>query len=78
MDSLNRTFNAFTPWETFMSDGGKHFDNKDVHELCRKWGTKYLHTHHGSTVSLKVLTSSSSTYSNDYAHQIWTAKKQRK
>ena len=23
-----------------MSDGGKHFDNKEVHELCEKWGTK--------------------------------------
>ena len=39
MDSLNRTFKTFAPWKTFMSDGGKHFDNKEVHELCRKWGT---------------------------------------
>ena len=23
-----------------MSDGGKHFDNKEVRELCNKWGTK--------------------------------------
>ena len=23
-----------------MSDGGKHFDNKEVRELCDKWGTK--------------------------------------
>ena len=23
-----------------MSDGGKHFDNKEVRELCEKWGTK--------------------------------------
>jgi hypothetical protein len=30
----------FAPWETFMSDGGKHFDNKEVRELCEEWGTK--------------------------------------
>ena len=23
-----------------MSDGGRHFDNKEVRELCGKWGTK--------------------------------------
>ena len=23
-----------------MSDGGKHFNNKEVHELRKKWGTK--------------------------------------
>jgi transposase InsO family protein len=39
-DSLEKTFHGFAPWETFMSDGGKHFDNKDVRELCHKWGTK--------------------------------------
>ena len=39
-DSLNKTFQTFAPWETFMSDGGKHFDNKEVRELCEKWGTK--------------------------------------
>ena len=40
LDSLNRTFQAYAPWETFMSDGGKHFDNKEVRDLCEKWGTK--------------------------------------
>jgi transposase InsO family protein len=40
MDSLSKTFNAYAPWETFMSDGGRHFDNKEVRELCSKWGTK--------------------------------------
>ena len=40
IDSLSRTFQTYAPWETFMSDGGKHFDNKDVCELCGKWGTK--------------------------------------
>jgi transposase InsO family protein len=46
-DSLSKTFHALAPWETCMSDGGKHFDNKEVHELCDRWGTKltsYLHT----------------------------------
>ena len=27
-DRLNKTFQAFAPWETFMTDGGRHFDNK--------------------------------------------------
>ena len=40
IDSLSKTFNNFAPWETFMSDGGKHFDNKEVRELCERWGTK--------------------------------------
>jgi len=40
IDSLNRTFSTFAPWETFMSDGGRHFDNKEVREFCDKWGTK--------------------------------------
>ena len=39
-DSLEKIFQAFTPSETFMSDGGKHFNNKEVCELCDKWGTK--------------------------------------
>ena len=40
VDSLGRIFHDFAPSETFMSDGGKHFDNKEVRELCKKWGTK--------------------------------------
>ena len=40
VDSLNRTLQTFAPWETFMTDGEKHFDNKEVHELCKSWGTK--------------------------------------
>ena len=40
MDSLSKTFHNFAPWETFMSDRGRHFDNKEVRELCEKWGTK--------------------------------------
>ena len=40
IDSLDKIFHGFTPWETFMSDGGQHFDNKEVQEVCEKWGTK--------------------------------------
>jgi transposase InsO family protein len=39
-DGLEKIFQGFAPSETFMSDGGKHFDNKEVRELCDKWGTK--------------------------------------
>ena len=39
-DSLNNIFHTFAHWETFMSNRGKHFDNKEVRELCEKWGTK--------------------------------------
>ena len=35
--SLNNIFHNFTPLETFMADGGKHFKN------CKCWGMK-LHT----------------------------------
>ena len=40
LDGLEKIFNDFAPPETFMTDGGKHFDNKEVRELCNKWGTK--------------------------------------
>ena len=40
VDGLSKIFHAYAPWETFMSDGGRHFDNKEVRELCEKWGTK--------------------------------------
>ena len=39
-DSLSKTSRNFAPWEMFMSDGGRHFNNKEVCELCKKWGTK--------------------------------------
>jgi transposase InsO family protein len=39
IDSLGKIFQTFAPWETFMTDGGKHFNNKEVRELCEKWGT---------------------------------------
>ena len=40
VDSLEKIFNTFAPPETFMTDGRKHFDNKEVRELCDKWGTE--------------------------------------
>ena len=40
MDSLEKIFHNFAPCKTFMTDGGKHSDNKEVCELCEKWGTK--------------------------------------
>ena len=39
-DSLSKTFQTYAPWETFMLDGGQHFDNREVRELWDKWGTK--------------------------------------
>lgn len=39
-DGLNQIFQGYAPSETFMADGGKHFDNKEVRELCDEWGTK--------------------------------------
>ena len=37
VEALKSIFQGFTPPETFMSDGGKHFDNAEVREFCRKW-----------------------------------------
>ena len=39
VDALSRIFQDFTAAETFMSDGGKHFDNNEVRTVCNKWGT---------------------------------------
>ena len=38
--ALSRIYQDFTAAEAFMSDGGKHFDNKEVRDVCQKWGTK--------------------------------------
>ena len=38
-DGLVQIFQGYAPSETFMVDGGKHFNNKEVRELCEKWGT---------------------------------------
>lgn len=38
IDSLKAIFHGFAPPETFMTDGGKHFNNKDVREFCARWG----------------------------------------
>ncbi|KAL1946364.1 hypothetical protein VTO73DRAFT_15491 [Trametes versicolor] len=37
-DALRQIFQGFAPPETFMTDGGKHFNNKDVQEYCAQWG----------------------------------------
>ena len=37
--ALTRIFQDFAPAETFMSDGGKHFDNNEVRSACEEWGT---------------------------------------
>jgi len=42
VDSLNSIFNNFTAAETFMTDGGWHFNNELVKEYCAKWSC----THH--------------------------------
>jgi hypothetical protein len=42
-ESLNSIFNAFTTPETFMADGGKHFNNEEVKTFCEARKCK-LHT----------------------------------
>ena len=37
VDSLTQIFRNFTSAETFMSDGGRHFDNTVVKDFCTKW-----------------------------------------
>jgi hypothetical protein len=39
--SLDGICSAYAPPETFMSDGGRHFDNNEVKATCKKWGTKH-------------------------------------
>jgi hypothetical protein len=59
-DSLDKIFHSFAPWETFMSDGGRHFDNKRCMSYARNWVRKLtssLHTHPGSTASSRAPTS---------------------
>ena len=37
---LYNIFHGYTPSETFMSDGGTHFNNNEVRQLCKEWGTE--------------------------------------
>jgi hypothetical protein len=37
--ALSRIFQDFVPPETFMTDGGKHFNNNEVRDMCSKWKT---------------------------------------
>jgi len=39
-DALEKIFHKFTPAEVFMTDGGPHFNNNTVHDLCAEWGTE--------------------------------------
>ena len=39
--SLESICNTYAPPETFMSDGGRHFNNSEVKDRCAKWGTKH-------------------------------------
>ena len=39
VEALSRIFQDFTAAETFMTDGGKHFDNNEVRTVCDKWST---------------------------------------
>jgi hypothetical protein len=81
VDSLNQTFQAFAPWDTFMLDG----ENISIIKRCVSYAengglrlTSFLHTHPGLTASSRAQTSSSCTYSSVYVHQTWTTRKQRK
>ena len=38
-DALANIFGNFIAPETFMTDGGKHFDNNSVREFCSEWST---------------------------------------
>lgn len=40
IDSLSNIFRNFIPSETFMTDGGRHFDNNEVKDFCMKWACK--------------------------------------
>jgi transposase InsO family protein len=37
--TLKQIYNEFAPFEMFMTDGGTHFNNEEVRELCREQGT---------------------------------------
>ena len=41
IQSLTNIFQNFAPAETFISDGGRHFNNMEVKEFCEKWGSKH-------------------------------------
>ena len=39
--SLDDIYGEFAPAKAFMSDGGKHFKNNEVHQCCKKWGGRH-------------------------------------
>jgi hypothetical protein len=60
MDSLDKTFHAYAPWETFMSDGVNILTTKTYESYVKNGGQKLTsspRTHHGSMASSKELTS---------------------
>jgi transposase InsO family protein len=38
--ALQTMFQGHAPWEVFMSDGGSHFDNEEVRQLCAEFGVE--------------------------------------
>lgn len=40
-DALSSIFRNFIAPETFMTDGGKHFDNNEVRAYCEDWSTSH-------------------------------------
>jgi hypothetical protein len=42
--ALGHVFHEFKPPEVFMTDGGSHFKNKEVANLCASWGTQVRYT----------------------------------
>jgi len=40
INSLLNIFRNFIPSETFMTDGGQHFNNQEVKDFCTKWTCK--------------------------------------
>ena len=41
VSSLDSIFRDYLPSETFMTDGGSHFNNNEVAAFCECWGYKY-------------------------------------
>jgi transposase InsO family protein len=42
--SLNDICHNFVPPESWQSDGGRHFDNDEVDNICEEWGIKHIVT----------------------------------
>ena len=42
--ALASIFHQFLQPEMLMMDGGTHFNDHEVQELCKKWGTRHIVT----------------------------------